>query len=103
MHQGCLCHADQRRLRERVQAGATADTTADAAGAPADDAAHRPTNSHARGEHVCGLRGGGLEMVLGVDSIPSRVEDVRHIILGLLRPERVRRYANEVVLVFFLH
>ena len=77
-----------------MQAGATADTTADAAGAPADNAAHRPTNSHARGEHVCGLRGGGLEMVLGV-------EDVRRIVPELLRPERVRRYA-EVVLVFFL-
>ena len=80
-----------------MQAGATADATAGTAGAPADDAAQPAANTaaHTRGEHnVCGLRGGGLEMVLGVDSIPSRVEDVRHIILGLLRLEHVHRCAN---------
>ena len=37
-----------------MQAGATADTTADAAGAPADDAAHRPTNAAATSTDATG-------------------------------------------------
>ena len=62
-----------------MQAGATVDTTADTAGAPADDAAHRPTSSHARDEadalaadqHVQDLPGGGHGVVLRLAVVRS--------------------------------